>query len=616
MKYNTLLTGLLAVTHGSAVSASTTSHVEGEVVERLHGVPEGWSQVGAPDPDQKLRFRIAVRSADNELFERTLMEVSSPNHPRYGQHLKRHELKDLIKPRAESTSNILNWLQESGVEARDIQNDGEWISFYAPVKRAEQMMGTTFKTYQNEARADIKKIRSLDYSVPKHIRDDIDIIQPTTRFGQIQPERSQVFSQEEVPFSALVVNATCNRKITPDCLANLYNFKDYVASDADVTIGVSGFLEQYARFDDLKQFISTFQPKAAGSTFQVTSVNAGPFDQNSTADSVEANLDIQYTAGLVAPDIETRYFTVPGRGILIPDLDQPTQDDNANEPYLDYFTYLNDLEDDELPEVLTTSYGESEQSVPAEYAKKVCNLIGQLGARGVSVIFSSGDTGPGSACQTNDGKNTTRFLPIFPASCPYVTSVGGTVGVEPEKAVSFSSGGFSDLWPRPAYQEKAVSEYLEKLGDRWNGLYNPQGRGFPDVAAQGQGFQVFDKGRLISVGGTSASAPVFASVVALLNNARKAAGMSSLGFLNPWIYEQGYQGLTDIVAGGSTGCTGRSIYSGLQAPRVPYASWNATEGWDPVTGYGTPDFKQLLTLVTAPKYGERRIRRGGLGGQA
>ena len=285
-------------------------------------------------------------------------------------------------------------------------------------------------------------------------------------------------------------------------------------------------------------------------------------------------------------------------------------------PYLDYFTYLNDLEDEELPEVLTTSYGESEQSVPAEYAKKVCNLIGQLGARGVSVIFSSGDTGPGSACQTNDGKNTTRFLPIFPASCPYVTSVGGTVGVEPEKAVSFSSGGFSDLWPRPAYQEKAVSEYLEKLGDRWNGLYNPQGRGFPDVAAQGQGFQVFDKGRLISVGGTSASAPVFASVVALLNNARKAAGMSSLGFLNPWIYEQGYKGLTDIVAGGSRGCTGRSIYSGLRAPLVPYASWNATEGWDPVTGYGTPDFKQLLTLATVPKYGERRVRRGGLGGQA
>lgn len=324
--------------------------------------------------------------------------------------------------------------------------------------------------------------------------------------------------------------------------------------------------------------------------------SGGLLDQNATDDSVEANLDIDYTAGLVAPYIKTNFFSTSGRGPLVPDLDQPTQKDNANEPYLEFFTYLIGLENKELPQVLTTSYGEDEQSVPPAYAKKVCDMIGQLGTRGVSVIFSSGDTGVGSACQTNDGKNTTRFLPIFPASCPYVTSVGGTTGVEPEAAVGFSSGGFSDLWDRPPYQEEAVSAYLEKLGSRWEGLYNPSGRGFPDVAAQGQRFRVVDKGRTISVGGTSASAPVFASIIALLNNARLAAGKTPLGFLNPWIYEQGYDGLNDIVTGGSTGCIGRSIYSGLKAPLVPYASWNATPGWDPVTGYGTPNFEKLLSI--------------------
>jgi tripeptidyl-peptidase-1 len=120
---------------------------------------------------------------------------------------------------------------------------------------------------------------------------------------------------------------------------------------------------------------------------------------------------------------------------------------------------------------------------------------------------------------------------------------------------------------------------------------------------------------LINVGGTSASAPVFASVVALLNNARLAAGQSTLGFLNPWIYEQGYKGLNDIVKGGSAGCTGHDIYSGLPAPYVPNASWNATEDWDPVTGYGTPDFEQLLRLSTMPQYGKRRVTRGGLSGR-
>jgi tripeptidyl-peptidase-1 len=273
---------------------------------------------------------------------------------------------------------------------------------------------------------------------------------------------------------------------------------------------------------------------------------------------------------------------------------------------MEFFTYLLNLEDNQLPSVLSTSYGETEQSVSTEYAYKVCDMIGQLGTRGVSVIFSSGDTGPGSACQTNDGKNTTRFQAIFPASCPYVTSVGGTFGVEPERAVYFSSGGFSDLWTRPSYQDKAVSGYLKRLGSQWTGLYNPSGRGFPDVAAQGLAFRVVDKGITIPVGGTSASAPVFSSVIALLNNARVAAGKPVLGFLNPWIYEKGYQGLNDIVVGGSKGCTGRSIYSGLKTPLVPYASWNATEEWDPVTGYGTPDFEKLLRLAIGEGHGTGR----------
>jgi tripeptidyl-peptidase-1 len=56
--------------------------------------------------------------------------------------------------------------------------------------------------------------------------------------------------------------------------------------------------------------------------------------------------------------------------------------------------------------------------------------------------------------------------------------------------------------------------------------------------------------------------------------------------------------LTDIVDGGSTGCTGIDMYSGLPTPIVPYASWNATKGWDPVTGLGTPDFGKLLKIST------------------
>lgn len=239
------------------------------------------------------------------------------------------------------------------------------------------------------------------------------------------------------------------------------------------------------------------------------------------------------------------------------------------------------------------------QSVPEKYARSVCNLIAQLGSRGVSMLFSSGDSGVGAACQTNDGKNTTHFPPQFPAACPWVTSVGATSGLAPEKAVYFSSGGFSDIWERPKYQDAAVSAYLKQLGNKQAGLFNPNGRAFPDVAAQGTSYAIYEKGSLTQVDGTSCASPAFAGIITLLNDARIKANQRPMGFLNPWLYGKGRAALNDIVHGGSTGCDGNGRFSGPAngGPVVPFASWNATQGWDPVTGLGTPDFAKMRSAA-------------------
>lgn len=151
--------------------------------------------------------------------------------------------------------------------------------------------------------------------------------------------------------------------------------------------------------------------------------------------------------------------------------------------------------------------------------------------------------------------------------------------------------------------------YLRHLGRRWNGLYNATGRGYPDVSAQAANFIVRDHSEWISVGGTrfvfrgfsgennkltvcSASTPAIAAVISRLNSARIAQGKPRMGFLNPWLYGHGHTGLKDIVLGSSTGCR-RS----LGDPRVRNASWDATEGWDPVTGLGTPLFPTLVKLA-------------------
>ena len=279
-----------------------------------------------------------------------------------------------------------------------------------------------------------------------------------------------------------------------------------------------------------------------------------------------------------------RYPPLTTRRPLEPTADQP-QGRNSNEPYLEFFTSILTLADSALPQVISISYGEEEQSVPKEYALKVCNLIMQLGARGTSVLFSSGDSGPGSSCVRMSDRKP-YFQPSFPAACPFVTAVGGTDGDTPEAGVGFSSGGFSELHARPAYQKAAVDRYLQGIGPTYSAFFNSSNRGFPDIAAHGSRFLVIDKNRTATLSGTSASAPVFAGVVGLLNAARRAQGKPPLGFLNPWLYSN-VAALKDITVGQSTGCRSPQYF------RTP-AYWNCTVGWDPVTGLGTPNFPAML----------------------
>ncbi|ORY68727.1 peptidase S8/S53 domain-containing protein [Pseudomassariella vexata] len=581
-------------------SVASAKHV---VVESLPKTPAGWNRVRDADPGQHIQLRIALEQPNLAVFEKTLYDVSSPQNPLYGRHLSREEVRDLVKPTEESTSAVLEWLESAGTPSANIEDAGDWINFNTTVAKAEILLNADFGIY-NHVGTTTERLRTLSYSVPADVKSHITLIQPTTRFGQMKAQADQVFEVIETGDAAVnslkvaadvpgtELDASCNSTVTPECLRALYKIGNYRADPSvDSILGISGFLEQYAKHDALDSFLEKFAPYALAQNFTTVLVNGGIDNQIDTVDSdVEANLDIQYAASL-GFETNVRYYSTGGRGILVPDLEYV-----SNEPYLEFVTYLTNLADEELPATLTTSYGENEQSVPKTYAEKVCQMFGQLGARGVSVIFSSGDTGPGSACQTNDGTNRTRLLPIFPGACPYVTSVGGTVGVQPERAVSFSSGGFSDVFPRPEYQDAVVSAYVESIGTTFAGLYNPDGRGFPDVATQGRGFQVITQGRTISVGGTSASAPTFAGIVSLLNNARIRDGQPALGFLNPWLYNDASSGFTDIVDGGSQGCSGRDIYSGLPTPYVPGAGWNATEGWDPVTGLGTPLFDKLLAI--------------------
>lgn len=146
-----------------------------------------------------------------------------------------------------------------------------------------------------------------------------------------------------------------------------------------------------------------------------------------------------------------------------------------------------------------------------------------------------------------------------------------------------SGGGFSRYFRRPRYQDTVVSAYVKNLGSTFKGLYNPHGRGYPDVSTQGFRYAIVWNGTTRTVDGTSAATPAFAAITALINDALLAAGRPVLGFLNPFIYARGFEGLMDVTQGSAIGCN--------------TTGFPATKGWDAVTGFGTPDFKKLVKIA-------------------
>lgn len=99
----------------------------------------------------------------------------------------------------------------------------------------------------------------------------------------------------------------------------------------------------------------------------------------------------------------------------------------------------------------------------------------------MSIFYSSGDGGVRGNHDSLAQCTNNTFVPVFPATCPYVTSVGATVNIKPETAAKFSSGGFSNFFARPAYQNAAVPKFLATLPSDFPGIFNKAGRGFPDV---------------------------------------------------------------------------------------------------------------------------------------
>lgn len=145
----------------------------------------------------------------------------------------------------------------------------------------------------------------------------------------------------------------------------------------------------------------------------------------------------------------------------------------------------------------------------------------------------------------------------------------------------YSGGGFSNVFELPSYQADAVGGYLKNYTPPYDSsVYNNSGtsRAYPDLSALSLNLATVWLGTAMGVGGTSASTPLVAGLITLINEERIAAGKGPVGFLNPTIYAHPEM-FNDITVGSNPGC-------GTDG-------FKTAPGWDPVTGMGTPIYPKM-----------------------
>jgi kumamolisin len=339
---------------------------------------------------------------------------------------------------------------------------------------------------------------------------------------------------------------------TPLQVASLYDFPTAVNGSGEC-IGIielgGGFTQS-----DFAAYLS--QLGISAQTVTIVSVDGATSSPGNEDEDIEVMLDAEI-AGAVAPGAKLVLYFAP----------------NTDQGFLDAVTTaVHDQTNN--PSVISISWGGPESSWSQQAMDALDEAIQGASTIAVSVCVASGDGG------SSDGVNDGASHVDFPASSPYALGCGGTTlsgsgsTISSETAWSDSGGGVSDFFAKPSWQANAAVP-APPAG-------STGGRGVPDVAGDADpnsGYSIRVDGQNVVVGGTSAVAPLWASLIALMN---QQLGRH-LGYLDPSLYSlPGYPAspgpLHDITSGSN-------------------GAYSAGPGWDPCTGLGTPDGQRLAQAL-------------------
>jgi subtilase family serine protease len=620
-----------AVVLGSMLAAGAGGVAGAATPQAVRGTKPAWANashlVRRADPRQVIGFRLYLGWKDANAAEALARAVSDPASSSYGKFLTPAQFRKRFAPSDNDIAAVQKWLRSAGFKLTHTPSNHHFVAVSGTARQIEAAFGVKLNVYKVGG----KKVRapSSSLKVPSTIAklisgaigidESSDFVQPTIKVDAKAPPVAgfrnapplsaywaELVSPYAYPagFTAVADPATASWTVAgyvPAQIKGAYGISGY--DGAGQTVAVIDAFASPTILADVNQW-STNRGLPTMTPGQLTQVvPPGIFNkpQNKQMDPQgwysEETLDIEAVHGM-APAAKIVYVGAPNNRR---DLDAA----------------LNYVVDRRIARIVTNSYGYATELLPPGYVIPVEQTLIQAAATGIGVYFASGDNGDESS---RFGFATTDY----PASSPWVTSVGGTsLGISEANTRALetgwgtsnytcnattlactgagwlyaSGGGVSQIFAKPAYQSglsatgRAVPD-IAALGDVQTGLIVGQTQTFPDGAAYGESRS----------GGTSVSVQIMGGLMAL---ADQAAGTPH-GFANPLFYanpgafydvlsvktavaRRNFNNNVDASAGTSDFLRTFDDYSGSP-------SQHTGPGWDNVTGLGTPGEHFLATF--------------------
>lgn len=262
--------------------------------------------------------------------------VSDPSHERYGKHLTPAEVQDLVKPSREVLSDVHDWLESHGVDHAQLSYSPakDWIKVRLPISDIERLLDTQYSVYEHQDGTQL--VRAPAWSLPSHLHQHIQTIQPTNSFyrpnarrralNTVQPNDEighestpQLGGTPKLPRDNTLAQVCNAKSVTPTCLRTLYGTIDYTPKASGKNrVALNNYDGQTSNRSDVALFLSKYRPDAvsAAQTFAIDVVNGGADQQTRNTASqvtaglnVEGNLDAELLLSFVYPTSLTAYNT-------------------------------------------------------------------------------------------------------------------------------------------------------------------------------------------------------------------------------------------------------------------------------------------------------------------